>query len=50
MTNEQYLQIEKRITKYAQEASTTEVRLAYAHSLSVFKDYLTTETFNANEK
>jgi hypothetical protein len=47
MTNEEYLQIEKRITKYAQDAMTTEVRLAYAHALSVFKEYLTTEI---NEK
>ena len=44
MTNEEYLQIEKHITKHAQEASTTEVRLAYAHALSVLKEYLTTET------
>jgi hypothetical protein len=43
MTNEEYVRVEKRITKYAQDAMTTEVRLAYAHALSVFKEYLTTE-------
>jgi hypothetical protein len=44
MTQGAYNTIEKRITKYAQEASTTEVRLAYAHALSVLKEYLITET------
>jgi len=44
MTKEEYVRVEKRITKYAQDAMTTEVRLAYAHALSVFQEYLTTET------